>query len=218
MRFRVGVIAVLLIGCLAGLTASAEGPLIYEYRLKGEPSESGNYTILSLTMLQGSAKAVLLWAEPSHTLIGAYLDNTAGEPSEQSWYKGLLPAKATQMHAALTAGLQGNLTRGLRAAHGDDHFLVQTLYETGGKVTTSELQIYTGNVHKFHFGTERAQPTAHGEIQADSPPGESVTCIFGDGGTCGTAKGTWSTQHAQPSRVASRHDRGAPGLGIVHGW
>jgi hypothetical protein len=184
--------------CMISLALAAADGAVYDLRLKGEPSATNMYTVLNLAIDRGQPKAVLLYAEPSHTLIAAFLDNTDGEPAEQAWFDGLLPAHATQMHASLTAGLKGTVTRGMRPAQDDQYLAVHTLIDQDGAIIDDTFRVNT-NIRDFNFvlALEPPQVQASGQMQSEQIPAQhTFTCVMGDGGSCGTAKATCSQNAA----------------------
>lgn len=148
-------------------------------------------TAISLKMTQGHAHAVLIFSEPSHTALVAFVDNLNGEPSEQPWFAGLIPSRTPGMFLNLSNGVQGT-ARGLVAPEDDTYLTVNTLVDHEGGVRTNTFRVNM-NPQKFNFGLgwERPLLPEAGAIQSETGPiggGSWFTCFEGEGGGCNYAK------------------------------
>jgi hypothetical protein len=195
MRTRVGVIV--LFSCVFSVAAFGQETLLWEYQLKGRVNPAGISMQISLTFETGNAKAVVIYSEPSHRLLGVYVDNTDGEPAEQPWFANLaLPTGTSQMHLNLHAGMKGTMTRLPLPEDTDSYLSIRTFVDQFGDVVEDKFRVNMspGNFH-FGLGGTAPEPSARGGFETDAPPvgGHTFVCFVGDGGGCNYAKANCTT-------------------------
>jgi hypothetical protein len=179
-----------LLTVILAIPVLSQDALVYEFELRGAPAASNTRTAITLKMTQGHAYAVLVFSEPSHTPLVAFVDNLNGEPSEQPWFAGLIPPGTPGMFLNLSNGVQGT-ARGLVAPVGDTYLTVNTLvdHEAGVRTNTVRMNI---NPRSFGFGIgwERPKETEAATQDGGGPisGGSWITCFEGDGGGCNYAK------------------------------
>ena len=186
---------VAMVVCVVALAAelSAQDKPVFGLAFRGEISASGRFTTLTMSVSSGSPRAVLVYAEPSHALLGVFLDNAEGEPQEASWFAGLLPAGTSQvMQMALREGATATL-QGPRPAAGDTHLVIRTLYADGaGAVIDRPFKMVT-RLSKFAFAIELlSAPESEAttvEPSLNGPVG-TFRVLCGIDGSCTSARTT----------------------------
>jgi hypothetical protein len=190
VRKRVWIVSLVSTFLIATIGFADDAPLC-RFTFKGAPSASGKFTNLELNVQAGSPKAFRLYAEPSHTLLGVYLNNSDGAPESQPWFAGVVPPGANQIiQVSLREGTKA-LLQGPRPLLTDTHIHIFTVYETAnGHIATDLFRLAT-RVSDFQFGLEilpKPETTsARDAVRTESNPGgiiHKITCGSLETGSC----------------------------------
>lgn len=192
MRLRLSAFFAALSLTVVGV-AEAHDPVL-KFHIQGSPSVTGKFTNLHLTVAAGSPKAISFYSEPSHTLLGVFLDNSEGNAEDQSWFEDVMPVRVTQViQMALQEGASATL-QGPRPAANDQFIYVKSRFLSEGEMIDKVMKLAT-RTSDFNFGLQYdrpAEPVAGGrEISGDNHlvggPTVKIICGFADQGTCSYA-------------------------------
>ncbi len=79
--------------------------------------------------------------EVSAELLGQSDDDALrATQTAEAWFTGLLPRGTPGMYMNLSVGVQGTITRGLRAPDSDTHLAIDTLVDRDGAVRTNTFR------------------------------------------------------------------------------
>lgn len=176
MRSMTMMFAAILI-CSLGANGQEQSPADEQeiaFELTGAPSASGRSANVKLEITNGTVKAFRVFAEPSHTLVAAFVDNSEGDPKVTAWYARLaLPQGATIAMLPLQAGVRVN-AQGKRPDPNDQKLALHIYGIWPGETEARDGVINVRiNTDTFHFAIHQV----HNRIQ--------ICCNGGDcGGNC----------------------------------